>query len=276
VSAFDDRRPRLTLPFTVVPEAGRVHLIAGEDCRYTFTGAGIEDWLPALVAAVDGRLRVGEILERVPREHRSAAGELLRRLYGERIAADSGAADLLHRPRRAGWAAFGEGSVFEALRDAAPAAPPDGGEALRILCQDTLDYAAALDFEGRARGRGAPWLWVSTGPQRRAYVGPMMLPDAGPCLGCLLSQFRRLSPSPELYDALLAHGRRGGRFEAGAVPAPAARMLAEIALWKAGALADGEPPAAIFRLHVLEIASFEVEAHRVVLDPDCEGCGAWP
>ena len=46
VGSLPDRiaRPRLALPYTVVAERDVVHLVAGEDHRYTLSGAGLEAW----------------------------------------------------------------------------------------------------------------------------------------------------------------------------------------------------------------------------------------
>ena len=49
------------------------------------------------------------------------------------------------------------------------------------------------------QGGDAPWLWVSTGAMSRGYVSPVFLPDAGPCLGCLLRHGRLLSPAREIH-----------------------------------------------------------------------------
>jgi ribosomal protein S12 methylthiotransferase accessory factor len=106
----------------------------------------------------------------------------------------------------------------------------------------------------------------------RAYVGPLFLPDAGPCLSCLLYHFRRLSPVPELYDALANHARAAGPVAAVPFPGPAAAMVQQLLLWKAALAGESEAPAALYRLHVLEVASLEVSSHRVFVDPECPEC----
>src|SRR5207244_479431 len=82
------------------------------------------------------------------------------------------------------------------------------GPTLHVFCQDRIDYEAALQFNRRCRADSAPWLWASTGAMSRGYVSPVFLPDAGPCLECLFRQFRRLSPAPEIYEAMREHVRQ--------------------------------------------------------------------
>ena len=101
----------------------------------------------------------------------------------------------------------------------------------------------------------------------------MLLPDAGPCLACLLGHFRRLSPLPELHDELVLHARQGGTIEPSPFPAAGVAILAQLAAWKASEwLARPEPPAALYRLHVLEVGSLEVSSHAVLLDAECVAC----
>src|SRR5205823_14099388 len=107
------------------------------------------------------------------------------------------------------------------------------GRALPAFCQDRLDYDEALRFNRRCLETGTPWLWASTGPLGRAYVSPLFLPDAGPCLGCLLYHFRRLSPAPDLYDALADHARAGRPVVPVPFPPPAAAVVRQLLLWKA-------------------------------------------
>jgi bacteriocin biosynthesis cyclodehydratase domain-containing protein len=142
-----------------------------------------------------------------------------------------------------------------------------------ILCQDRLDYEAALQFNHRCRASGSPWLWASTGAMSRGYVSPVFLPDAGPCLACLLRQFQRLSPAPEIYDALREQARQGQPIELVPFPAQGIEILKQLVLWKISWLSRPDPPPAFYRLHVLEIASLEVSTHRVWADPQCPECG---
>ena len=49
-------------------------------------------------------------------------------------------------------------------------------------------------------------------------------------------------------------------------------MLEQLVRWKLDQLRQPLPVAAVFRLHVLELATMEVTAHRVLLDPTCPEC----
>jgi bacteriocin biosynthesis cyclodehydratase domain-containing protein len=264
----DAIRIRLALPCTVVAEGDAVRLIAGEDFRYTLTAPGLGRWLPALLAGMDGQTPLADLLTRLDEPLRDPARRLVERLYGERVLID-GPTSLAHRPAAYCLAVEGTGLLVERLTPGQPEATLP----LPVLCQDRLDYAAALDFNRRARRGSSPWLWATYGPLRRGYVSPVFLPDAGPCLGCLLRHFRRLSPAPELYDALTEYSRQGGVVEPVLFPEPGVGILAELVRWKALLLAEPEPPAALFQLHVVEADTLEVTAHEVFTDPECPECG---
>jgi bacteriocin biosynthesis cyclodehydratase domain-containing protein len=266
---METRRPRLAYPFTVLAEPGAVRLVAGEDYRYTLTGSGLERWLPDLLARLNGSTTLGALLADLPAEQRDAARALLERLYGERVLVD-GTASEAHAPRPCLCVAAGQGALFDHVRETQT---PDGeGACVRVLCQDRLDFGEALAGQREARRAGAPFLWASTGAMNRGYVSPVFLPDAGPCFGCLLGAFRRLSPAPELYDALLAHGEQRGAFTPAPFPDEGVAVLGALVAWKLGQLERGEPPAALYRLHVLELETMEVSVERVFLDLECPVC----
>jgi bacteriocin biosynthesis cyclodehydratase domain-containing protein len=257
------RRPRLALPFTVLTAPDTVRLVAGEDFRYTFTAPGLDRWLPDCLARLDGRTPLDEALAGLPEALRGPARQLVDRLYGERVVVDGTASDG-HRAAR--WRLAPEGTAAWA---ASVAMPQAAGEPLPVLCQDRLDYAEALRFNRRCRQTAAAWLWASTGPMSRAYVSPLFLCDAGPCLSCLLYHFRRLSPAPELYDALAS----GASIDAVPFPPEASAIVGQLVRWKAALAEADEAPAALYRLHVLELARLEVTSHRVLIDPECPECG---
>ena len=145
---------------------------------------------------------------------------------------------------------------------------------LALLVQDRLDPEAALRFNERCLGGDRPWLWVSTGALARGYVSQVFLPGVGPCLGCLFEHFRRLTPTPELHDALREHARQGGAIPAVPFPTEGMGMLASIVDWKVAQLSLSEPSPALYRLHVLDATSLEVATHRVLADESCPWCGA--
>jgi bacteriocin biosynthesis cyclodehydratase domain-containing protein len=267
---LDTRRPRLALPYTILTEPDTVRLVAGEDFRYTLTGPGLERWLPDLLARLDGR-PVGEALQPLAEADRRTARQLVERLYGERILADAPAA-AAHAAAAYRLAPEGTGPLLASL---AAGSGDDGraAEPLPVLCQDRLDYEEALRFNRRGLAGRVPWLWATSGPMSRGCVSPAFLPDAGPCLTCLLRHFRRLSPAPELYDALREHARHDRPIEPVPFPAPALRVLEAVVRWKAAQLAAPAPAAALYRLHVVEVETLEVTSHRVFADPECPDCG---
>jgi bacteriocin biosynthesis cyclodehydratase domain-containing protein len=264
---LDTRRPRLALPYTVLSGPDTVRLVAGEDFRYTLHGPGIECWLPEFLAGLQGSEPLAAALARLPPERRDAARQLTARLYGERVLVD-GPARAAHPAGAYRLAVEGTGALREGLEEMA-----GEGRTLAVLCQDRLDYDEALRFNRRCRGGTAPWLWATYGPMNRGYVSPLFLPDAGPCLACLLGHFRRLSPAPEIYADLIEHARRGLPLQPVDFPAEGVALLRALVLWKASLLARPDPPAAAYRLHVLETETMEVSAHRVFADPECPDCG---
>lgn len=260
----DSRRPRLALPFTVLASRDTVRLVAGEDFRYTLTGEGIDRWLPGLLERLDGRRTVEEAVSSLAEPERPAARRIVDRLYGERVAVDGTAVDV-HPAAAFRLEAEGSGPLLEGLSSPASAAP-----ALHVLCQDRLDYDEALQFNRRRLEGAEPWMWATTGPLARGYVSPVFLPASGPCLDCLIRQFRRRSPAPEIYDALLSAPK-----DVRPVPFPpeGVAILRSVVLRKAAMLADPAAPVATYRLHVLECATLEVSSHRVFRDPECDACG---
>jgi len=263
------RRPRLALPFTILAESDTVRLVAGEDLRYTLSAAGIERWLPDLLAALDGRRCVAELLRGVAPDCHAPALQLLERLYGERILVDGLAAER-HSAASYPLAVAGTGWLADALRAGDP-----GAEAARlhVLCQDRLDYDEVLRFNERCRAGTEPYLWVSSGAMERGYVSPVVWPDAGPCLACLLRQFQRLSPAPEIYDHLIAQARGQRPIAPAPFPPEGLAILKQLVLWKQALLRQPLALPALYRLQVLENAALEVTAHRVLADPECPVCG---
>jgi bacteriocin biosynthesis cyclodehydratase domain-containing protein len=262
------RRPRLALPFTFLTGPDTVRLVAGEEFRYTLTGSELNTWLPDWLAVLDGKVSLEAALDRLPEKLRVSARQLVDRLYGERVMIDGTAVEA-HLPARYRLALEGSAAWSAGWQ---PAAVSTDGQALPVLCQDRLDYDEAFRFNRRCRDHRTPWLWASTGPMSRAYLSPLFLPDAGPCLSCLLYHFRRLSPAPELYDALVEQGRAGQPIVPIPFSPPAAAVLREFILWKAALAEEAEAPAALYRLHVVEVASLEVTSHRVFVDPECPEC----
>lgn len=265
------RRPRLALPFTILSARDTVRLVAGEDFRYTLTGPDLEGWLPGWLAGLDGGTPLHAALDRLPECRREQARQIVDRLYGERVLIDGAALDA-HRPARYRLVAAGSAAWAADWQAATDAAADTATQTLPALCQDRLDYDEAFRFNRRCLETGTPWLWASTGPMSRAYVGPLFLADAGPCFCCLLNHFRRLSPFPDLYDALTAHAHAGAPIAPAPFPPPAAAIVRSLLLWKAALAEESAGHAALYRLHVLEVASLEVTGHCVFIDPECPEC----
>ena len=278
-------RPRLVLPFTVLTAPDTVRLVAGEDFRYTLSAPGLERWLPGLLARCDGCSSLDELLAELTGDCRVEAAEVIDRLYSERIVCD-GSAEAAHVPARFRARPEGTSPLVSRLHVELPEADAEGAEIdedaeigdleLPILCQDRLDYAAALDFNRRSLMGDVPWLWVTHGPAGRGYASPLFLPGAGPCLACLLQQFRRLSPVGEIHDELIAHVRSGNEMTPVPFPEAALEILRQIVSWKLSMAARPDPPVALYRLHVVEADSLEVRLHRVFKLSDCSQCADRP
>lgn len=267
------RRPRLAYPFTVLTQQDTVRLVAGEDYRYTLTGAGLERWLPDLLGRLTGRDTVATLLGALTEDQRRHAQQIIERLYGERVLVD-GPAAAAHVPRRFGHHVIGSGALCDRLQSDSPT--DECQPRITLLCQDQLNYAAALAAGTTARQRREPFLWASYGALERAYVSPLFLPDAGPCLACLLRTFQRLSPAPEIHNALLDHGNAGQAFAPADFPAEGIELLDGLVRWKLAQAELPAPSAALYRLHVLERATFEVNTHRVFVDAECPQCREGP
>lgn len=266
------RRPRLAFPFTLLSTADTVRLVAGEDFRYTVNSPSVERWLPDLVARFDGRTTVDELLTTLPAELKTHAAELVDRFYAERIVFD-GTVEQAHNAAVLRVVPEGTGSLVQRLqfeRDCQNAATHCRD--IHVLCQDRLDYHAVLDFNRRMLSGNSPWMWVTYGALSRGYVSPLFLPDAGPCLGCLIQQFQRLSPFPEVYDELANHARAGKPIAPSSFPEPGLEILRQIVMWKLSVAASSEPPAGLFRLYAVEADSLEVSVHRVFRAPRCPQC----
>jgi bacteriocin biosynthesis cyclodehydratase domain-containing protein len=169
-----------------------------------------------------------------------------------------------------------EGPLGERVRRQFDAAKEPSAVHLHVFCEDTLDEERALEFNRARLADGAPWIWVSSGALARAYVGPVFLPWRGPCFGCLVAAFDRLSPAPEIRARIREEAQRGRALRRAELSEQSLEVVAQTVSFKVGALARTEVPAAAYRLHVLELASFEISTHAVPIDPDCEARCASP
>ena len=260
------RRPRLAYPFTVLVDQDVVWLVAGEDLRYSFAGAGLANWMPQLLERCDGTATSEAIIAHTPSAEQQHAAALIDQLYAERLLVNGHARDA-HQPVDPGLVIEGSGPVADILEP-----DRDDNGALRVLVQDSLDHEATLRFNAACLQQQQRGLWVTSGPMARGYVSPLLLPDAGPCLRCLLDHYRLLSPVPRLYELSIEHTRAGGTIAATSFAEPAAHMLAQLVRWKAQLAATATPSAALYRLHVLDTHTLSISSHTVFADPECPAC----
>jgi bacteriocin biosynthesis cyclodehydratase domain-containing protein len=265
------KRIQFALPFAILTKPDTVRLVAGEEFRYTLRSPALDQWLPLLLDGFERPVEWQPLLKLLPGERQQQALEIITRLYGERVLLESNGENP-PMPSPARWAVEGNGKLSERLRDVFPPVSA-GAFHLAVLCQDTLDYAAALDFNRRSRRSGAAgWIWISCGPMGRGFVSSVFRPTAGPCLGCLFRNFKRISPAPEIYEHLMEHSSAGGKLPPVPFPAAALDVLTGLARWKIESSAQLEPPVGVYRLHVLETKTMECTAHRIFRDPHCPDC----
>ena len=238
------RRPRLAPGFTVMADADAVWLVAGEDVRYRL---GVDDpaWLVDMLARCDGTATLDELAAHAD------ARATIERLYAERVLVDGTPAQA--HAAVAGYRVVGRGALADALAGT--------GEVV-LFVQDALDHAALLAYNREALAARQRWMWITTGPGARAYVGPLFVPDAGPCAQCLLVHFKRLSPVPALYDVVLAHR---GAIAPSPFPEAAIATVAAFVRWKLASTA-------LYALHVIETSDLTVSAHAPLADVECEAC----
>lgn len=263
---------KFAFPFTIISKQNTVKLVAGEDYRYTLTGANLDSWLPSLLAKIDGNNPTKEILENLDETLKQQALAILERLYGERVLIEN---FLLKTNPKEDYKLkiFGSGKVFELLQNVAEKESNKSSQkVIKILCQDRLDYQQILTFNQQRLAENSLFLWVSYGAMTRGFVSPIFFPNIGACLACLITQFKRLSPAPEIYQDLIEHTQDLKNINAVNFPDYGVKMLEQLVLWKLSLLQQAELPASIYRLHVLEISSLEISSHQVFIAPDCPEC----
>lgn len=281
--------PRLLPGSTVVEAGGEVHLIAGEDFRFTIQTGDATAVVARVLRNCRGLQSLDDLLAGLAAQERELALRIVDRLRSERVLFDGpavpakglawrvdvvGTGPLAQRAREA-WrdlAGVSERPMDESAAGGLASAP--GVPVARVLVQQELDLARVLEFnrEGLAGDAGA-WLWVTTGPLARGYVSPVILRTGRPCLECLLRHFRRLSPAPQLYDALERPGASAPEFLPAEPDEPLARILLEIAGWKLRRLGVQPASSSQYALHVVEGETLETRLHPVWLDPTCPVCG---
>lgn len=253
-------------PVTVVPAGRKIHLIAGEDLRFSLSGEGIDRWLPQTMRELEEALTVDELLERVPPEFRANATSVLTRLCDE---------GLLRIQPELPPKALDRAVSVRGDADFLPELPVDwrkASDGLTVFCQDTLGRETALRAALECRAAGRPFLWVSSGAHARAFVSPVFSTLGRPCLACLFAVSDSLGPVPELHSALREHDARGGALAKAAMSPAQRAFLSSLVVWKVSTWQDGNILASS-KLHVVEWVDGSVESYSVRREPACAGCG---
>lgn len=261
------RHARFLFPFTILSQPNRVHLVAGEDFRYSFEGKGIETWCPDFLAQIDGSSSLEDLLQKVPQPFQKSAESLFARLYQERILMDALALHA-HIPQQFSLQLEGAKSFLNLFSDSSHS--QEGEKTLKLLCQDSLDYQQCLDFNETCLQEDVFYLWLSTGAMNRAYLSPLFHPKVGPCLHCMLRQFQARSPFPEVYDLLKQHPSE--KIRSTPFSEQGLQLLKSLTLLKKEWTQESDPPPTLYRLHVLEVSSLEVNTYRIRKDPECPSC----
>jgi hypothetical protein len=143
------RRIRFAFPFAILTKPDIVRLVAGEEFRYTLRSPSLDQWLPGFLSSFQTDAPWQPLLKQLPHEHHQQALQIIERLYGERALLE-GNGEHRRMPSPLRTVVEGSGELGKRLRAAMPDVPGDAAH-LAVLCQDTLDYAAALDFNRRCR-----------------------------------------------------------------------------------------------------------------------------
>lgn len=281
--------PRLLSGSTIVEQGAQVHLIAGEDFRFTIQTGDATAVVAHVLRNCRGDRSLEELLAGLAPSQCDLIRRIVDRLRSERVLFEAPASPPLGLSWRVEVVGTGSLSLRarEAWQDLADAAARSAGArgsgeststpgvpVARVLVQQELDLARVLEFNREAMGSEAQaWLWVTTGPLARGYVSPVILRGGRPCLECLLRHFRRLSPAPQLYDVLERPGASAPEFTPAEPDHPLARILLEIAGWKLRRLEFQPASSSQFALHVVEGETLETRLHPVWLDPTCPVCG---
>jgi len=280
--------PRLLPGSTVIAAEQVVHLIAGEDFRFTIQTGDATEVIARVLRGCQGIRPLADLLAGLNPAEQELAIRIVERLRSERMLFDGPplpppevpwrieikGAGILDQRARELWLSMSGALCQTSGGTTTPNNPnPAGVSVVRVLVQQDLDLAQVLQFNRRQlAGEAEAWLWVTTGPLSRGYVSPVILKRGRPCLECLLRHFRRLSPAPQLYDAL-ERPREPAQFVPGEPAEPLARIVLEIAGWKLRRLGQAPAAASQFALHVVEAETLETALHPVWLDPTCPGCG---
>ncbi len=150
--------------------------------------------------------------------------------------------------------------------------PSEGADLIIACLRSPRDPYAELVHE-QSRTKQIPWLPLLVFGDA-GFVGPLFLPNEGPCLRCLQSREAANWADPELttlYYKVVAD-RRKSASTYGSLPA----YLGLVSYWgvleATKFLAQFRMPAILGTMLRLDFARAEAEAHRVFAVPRCRGC----
>jgi oxazoline/thiazoline synthase len=142
-----------------------------------------------------------------------------------------------------------------------------------VLVDDFLrEELSELNREARSSGR--TWCLVKV-VGTRPLIGPIFVPNAGPCWECLAFWIRRNRPVDE-FLARIRHGNASSSPPRSELKASvrAAIGFSALAITRAlAAIAQGHEHPLHGRLLSLDLKTFETTSHRVVPRPQCSACG---
>jgi ribosomal protein S12 methylthiotransferase accessory factor len=158
------------------------------------------------------------------------------------------------------------GDLPQALVEAGVTLDADGDLQV-VLAVDYLDDSLRARNE-EALDSGLPWMLASLGAQ--GWIGPVVVPDRGPCWECLAHRIRRHRASAQLDTRAEAHPLAHGQ----AAP-PTGRRVAEaaVATELARWIVLGPASGASEHVRTIEPPRWATRDHLVVRRPQCPACG---
>jgi len=281
-----DSHPRLLPGSTVIAEDSVVHLIAGEDFRFTIQTGDATPAIARVLRGCQGDRPLADLLAGLDPAQRDLAPSDCRpsavRTDALRRPAPPSTRDSLANRNRGGQhpRPAGPGVVavhrWSALSVSGGKHNAEQPQPRRCLARSRAGPAGSRPRPGAGiqspaiGGRGRGLALGHHGPPLARVCQPGH-PQTGPPLS-RVRHFRRLSPAPQLYD-VLERPAEPIRFVPGEPAEPLARIVLEIANWKLRRLGQSPAAASQFALHVVEGETLETTLHPVWLDPTCPGCG---
>ena len=150
---------------------------------------------------------------------------------------------------------------------------PSGNADLIIACLRSPRDSYAELIDEQSRDRKIPWLSLLVFGDA-GFVGPLFLPNEGPCLRCVRSREAANWTDPELtalyYEAIARNNKTATA--SGSLPA----YLGLVSYWgvleATKFLAQFRVPVVLGTVLRLDFARAQAEPHRVFVVPRCRGC----